>query len=71
MKFGLLGSNILFSSCDSLHYDFLGAQTEVSQLDKGERFANKILWFQQNILRFQVSVGDSMIMKFLDSLADL
>ena len=71
VKSGLFRSNIFLGSCYCLHDDFLCAQSKISNFDGGKWFSRNILGFEKNVLRFEVSVGDSMIMQFLDAFADL
>ena len=71
MKLRLLRSNVLFSSSNSLHNDLLGAQSEVSQLDEGHGLPDDVFALKEDVLRFQVSVGDPMVVQLLHSLADL
>lgn len=67
VELGLLRGYILLRSRDSLHYYVLGAQSEVSNLQVWKLFAFHILARQKNILRFQISMGYSLIVELLHS----
>ena len=71
MKLRLLRSNVLFSSRDRLHNDLLGTQSEVSQLDEGHGLPDDVFALKEDVLRFQVSMGDPMVVQLLHPLADL
>lgn len=71
MKFGLLGSNILFGSSDSFHDDFLCTKSEVCQFDEWECLSWQIFGFEQNIFGFQIAMRYTVIVKFLNTFTDL
>lgn len=71
MKLCLLWSNILLRSRNSFHYNFLRTKPKVRKFNKRKRLPRYILSLEEYIFGFEVSMSDSMIMKFLDTLANL
>ena len=71
MKFSLLWCNVLLGTRNGLHNDFLSTESEISQLDLGEGFPNQVFGFEQDVLRFQIPMSNSVVMQFLNSLAHL
>ena len=71
MKFSLFRRNILLGTRYGLHNDLLSAESEISQLDLGEGFPNQIFGLEQDVLRFQIPMSNSVVVQFLDPLAYL
>ena len=71
VKPGLLRRNVLLCARDGFHDDLLGTQPEVSDLNRWDGLVCNILCLQQDILGFQISMGNAVIVQFLHSLADL
>jgi hypothetical protein len=71
MELGLFRSYVFLGSGNGFHDDFLSAETEVSQFDERQRFSDEEFGLEEDILRFQIAMGDAVVVQFLDSLADL
>lgn len=71
MEFGLFWSYVLFGARNGLHDDLLSTKSEICQLDLGQWLPNHVLAFEKNVLRFQIPMGNAMVMQLLNSLADL